>query len=182
MVLVDEHDRPLGTCGKLAAHESGQLHRALSVFVLDRDDNLLLQRRAASKYHSAGLWSNSCCSHPRPGEDPEPAAHRRLREEMGFDCPLEPVSSFIYRNAVENGLIEHEFDHVFVGRFDGTPRPDPQEVADWRWLSITDAMADNVANPDLYSVWFGQALEALLANYSFKATVGSTPTARRAGM
>ena len=164
VVLVDEYNRPLGTEAKMRAHRAGQLHRALSVFVLNRAGEMLLQRRAASKYHSAGLWSNTCCSHPRPGESPEFAAHRRLTEEMGFDCPLRAVFTFTYRRAFDNGLVEHEYDHVFVGRFDGTPAPASSEVAEWKWVGVDEVVADVAARPERYTAWFGAALEGLLGS------------------
>jgi len=116
LVRVDEHDQEIGVVEKMSAHREGVLHRAFSVFVFDRSGRLLLQRRALDKYHSGGLWSNTCCSHPGPGERPIDAAHRRLEEEMGFDCPLTGGYAFTYRVDVGNGLVEHEFDHVFVGQ------------------------------------------------------------------
>ncbi len=164
VILVDEHDREVGTDAKLAVHQSGRLHRAFSVFVFDSGGRTLLQRRAATKYHSAGLWSNTCCSHPRPGEAVEPAARRRLAEEMGFDCALRLVSSFVYRSDLADGLIEHEFDHVFSGHFDGTPTPNAAEVDAWRWVDVQEVRADSDARPDRYTVWFGLALERLLAS------------------
>ena len=162
VVLVDEDDRELGTETKMNAHVAGTLHRAISVFVFNRAGEMLLQQRAASKYHSAGLWSNTCCSHPRPGEPPESAAHRRLGEEMGFDCPLQRAFTFIYRRVLDNGLIEHEYDHVFVGRFDGVPAPAPDEVADWEWVGVDEVVAGVSADPQRYSPWFGVALESVL--------------------
>jgi isopentenyl-diphosphate delta-isomerase len=162
VVLVDETDREVGTEGKMAAHLAGKLHRALSVFVFNRDGALLLQRRATAKYHSAGLWSNTCCSHPRPGEVPAAAAHRRLVEELGFDCPLQPAGTCLYRRALPGGLIEHELDHIFVGRFDGVPSPDPDEVAEWKWVQVDDVAADLRVHPERYSAWFGLALERVL--------------------
>jgi len=134
VVLVDERDREVGTAPKLAAHEDGALHRAFSVFVLNGHGELLLQRRADTKYHSAGLWTNTCCGHPRPGEPVAAAARRRLREEMGFDCEPAPAGTFVYRAEV-GGLVEHEYDHVFVGRHETDPLPDPAEVSEWRWQS-----------------------------------------------
>jgi isopentenyl-diphosphate delta-isomerase len=158
VVLVDGEDRQVGTAPKQAVHLDGSLHRAFSVFVFDSAGNTLLQRRAAAKYHSGGLWSNTCCGHPRPGETTPVAARRRLREEMGFDCPLQPAVSFLYRRDLENGLIEHEFDHILVGQFDGTPVPNPEEVEDWRWAALSVVATDMIANPQLYSVWFPIAL------------------------
>src|SRR6185503_9661232 len=122
VVLVDEDDREAGTGEKMAVHRSGRLHRAFSVFVVDGEGRLLLQRRAAVKYHSAGLWSNTCCGHPRPGETILAAATRRLKEEMGFECRLRPAFSFIYRAALDHGLTEHELDHVLLGSHDGAPQ------------------------------------------------------------
>ena len=154
----------------MAVHTSGQLHRAISVFVFDAEDNLLLQRRAETKYHSAGLWSNTCCGHPRPGENTHRAAHRRLREEMGIECPLRHVLSFVYRTDLGNGLSEHEYDHVFVGRIEepgGTPVPNPDEVAEWRWLPVAAASEESEAHPERYTAWFGIALDNLLELDSF---------------
>jgi isopentenyl-diphosphate delta-isomerase len=162
VVLVDRNDRQWGTAPKLSAHMEGELHRAVSVFVFDVGGSTLLQRRAVGKYHSGGLWSNTCCGHPRPGESPEEAAHRRLWEEMGFDCPLVPALGFVYRRALPNGLVEHEYDHLFVGRFDGVPAPDPREVDDWRWVAPDELLADMTAQPQRYSVWFPLALRQLL--------------------
>jgi isopentenyl-diphosphate Delta-isomerase len=154
VILVDADDRPLGTMGKLEAHRQGVRHRALSVIVRDRDNRLLLQRRAFGKYHSGGLWTNTCCSHPRPGEDTADAAARRLAEEMGFACPLTLLFSTHYRADVSNGLIEDELVHVFGGRFDGTPDPDPAEVAEWCWKGADELARDMDQRPELYTVWF----------------------------
>ena len=164
VILVDRHDRARGVEEKLQAHRLGSLHRAFSVFVLDPvNGSMLLQQRALHKYHSGGLWSNTCCSHPRPGESTLDAAHRRLREEMGFDCALAHLFSFIYKADLEGGMIEHEFDHVFVGQFDGRPRPDHREVADWHWVPIDRVRHEIVDMPEKYTVWFRIALRALLA-------------------
>ena len=154
VILVDEHDRPLGTMGKLEAHRRGLRHRAISVIVRDRHNRLLLQQRAAEKYHSGGLWTNTCCSHPRPGETTIEAARRRLDEEMGFTCELTFLFSTHYRADVSRGLIEDEIVHVFGGRFDGTPDPDPVEVADWCWKEPAELARDLDQNPDKYTVWF----------------------------
>ena len=169
VILVDQQDHEVGTGEKLAVHRAGRLHRAFSVFVTDPGGRLLLQRRAPAKYHSAGLWSNTCCGHPRPGETTPAAAHRRLREEMGFDCPLTPGFSFLYKADLGNGLTEHELDHVFTGSFDGTPRPDPAEVTEWRAVLVADLEADLAANPAVYSAWFQPALEGLVARALLKA-------------
>ncbi|MCH7476183.1 MAG: isopentenyl-diphosphate Delta-isomerase [Gemmatimonadetes bacterium] len=193
VILVDKQDREVGMDTKLAVHTSGKLHRAISVFVFDGEDNLLLQRRAETKYHSAGLWSNTCCGHPRPGENTHQAAHRRLREEMGVECPLHHVLSFVYQSDLGNGLSEHEYDHVFVGRIEAegseggtgkrTPVPNPDEVAEWCWLPVELVVKESAAHPERYTAWFGIALGKLLALHPFGATVGSPPPthARREG-
>ena len=136
VIAVDPQDRATGLVDKVTAHRKGLLHRAFSIFVFDGAGRLLLQRRAAAKYHSGGLWSNTCCSHPRAGESLLDAAHRRLREEMGFDCPLQAVFGFVYRAELDGGMVEHEFDHVVIGRFREGPDPDVREVDDWKWEGV----------------------------------------------
>lgn len=158
VVLVDDQDRRIGTADKLEAHRNPRLHRAFSVFVVNPSGELLLQRRARGKYHSGGLWSNTCCGHPRPGEDTGEAAHRRLREEMGIDCPLARAFSFTYRAKLEGGMEEHELDHVFVGRFRGDPRPDPAEAEAWRWAPLDEVRSDLDRHPEAYTAWFRIAL------------------------
>src|SRR5688572_2444920 len=138
VTLVDADDNVLGSEAKLRAHRDGTLHRAFSIFVFDRDRRLLLQRRAPHKYHSASLWSNTCCGHPRPGEAPAMAAARRLQEEMGFSCDLHPAFRKIYRAMLPGSMVEHELDQVFVGRFDGVPSPNPLEVDDVTRLSLDE--------------------------------------------
>jgi isopentenyl-diphosphate delta-isomerase len=161
VILVDERDTPLGTMEKIEAHEKGLLHRAFSVFVFNEKRELLLQQRAAEKYHSPGLWTNTCCSHPRPGELTVDAAVRRMNEEMGFTTELEEVFSFIYRSGVGRGLTEHELDHVLVGRFSGTPVPDPREVMSWRFAS-PDRIAEELETyPENFTAWFRPAFEKL---------------------
>jgi isopentenyl-diphosphate delta-isomerase len=160
VILVDERDRQVGEADKLDVHRQGRLHRAFSAFVLDGAGRVLLQRRAAAKYHSGRLWSNTCCGHPRPGEETRAAAERRLAEEMGFQCPLEAAGAFVYR-AQLRGLVEHEYDHVFRGRFDGDPRPDPAEVEAWRWITREALEAGLAAHPRDYSVWLPEALKQL---------------------
>jgi isopentenyl-diphosphate delta-isomerase len=163
VVLVDEDDRALGTAEKLRAHAEGRLHRALSVFVFDDAGRLLLQRRTPEKYHSGGLWSNTCCSHPHPEEPPLAAAQRRLREEMGFGCALAPLLHFTYQAPVGDGLTEHEYDHVFVGVVDDvTVRPDPAEVADWTWAPVRAIRAAIASDPRRYTVWFRRLLDPVL--------------------
>lgn len=163
VILVDQENQPRGLMGKMEAHRKGELHRAFSVFVFNSVGELLLQRRATHKYHSGGLWTNTCCSHPRDGESPEEAAHRRLVEEMGFDCELEYGFSFLYRQQVGE-LIEHELDHVFVGVYDGEPQVNPDEVDSWKAMSMEEVKTDLGAHPDAYTVWFRLCFD-LVANY-----------------
>ena len=162
VVLLDAADQPAGTAEKLDAHRKGLKHLAISVIVRDRDGRWLLQRRAAGKYHSGGLWTNTCCSHPRPGETVPAAASRRLAEEMGIACALEPAFVTTYRAAVDPDLIEHEVVHVFIGTYDGAISPDPDEVESWRWVSVEDLVADIAARPDAYTVWFRHYVEDFL--------------------
>ncbi|HEX5044792.1 MAG TPA: isopentenyl-diphosphate Delta-isomerase [Candidatus Polarisedimenticolaceae bacterium] len=153
VTLVDGDDRSLGTMEKLQAHAEGRLHRAFSVFVFDGAGRLLLQRRAASKYHSAGLWSNTCCGHPRPGEPVEVAAARRLFEEMGLRTTLRPLFRFLYRAEIGPAMVEHEVDHVLAGRCADLPAPEPSEVQDWRWVTL-DALGEEVAREPLaFTAW-----------------------------
>jgi isopentenyl-diphosphate delta-isomerase len=167
VILVDDDDFELGTADKLEAHRAGLLHRAFSVFVYDGGGRLLLQRRAAGKYHSGGLWSNTCCSHPRPGESTMAAALRRLREEMGFVCGLTTAFTFVYRTGVGGSLVEHEYDHVFVGQYDGDPEPDPAEVDAWRWATPAAVRTDIRRRPGRYTSWFRIAFEELDGRSSF---------------
>jgi isopentenyl-diphosphate Delta-isomerase len=161
VILVDEQDRPRGTAEKLAAHRAGLLHRAFSVIVFNSGGGLLLHRRAWHKYHSGGLWTNACCSHPRPGESTLDAANRRLREEMGFQTDLRPAGSLLYRAAVGRGLVEHEYDHILVGEWDGIPDPDPAEVADWRWLSLPRLHQELTLAPARFTPWFRLIVQRL---------------------
>ena len=154
VVLVDENDQPVGEMEKMQAHREGLLHRAISVFVFDKSGNMLLQQRAAGKYHGALLWSNTCCSHPFPGEEPADAARRRLQEEMGFTTSLEPMFSFTYRAVVENGLIEHEFDHVFAGIYEGQLQPNADEVESYVYRSLEYVRQELAETPEKYTQWF----------------------------
>jgi len=154
VILVDQNDAPLGTMEKMEAHEKGVLHRAFSVFVFNEKNELMLQQRAWHKYHSPGLWTNTCCSHQRMGEDSVSAGRRRLREEMGFEVPLEFKVSFIYKAPFDNGLTEHELDHVLVGHFEGEPKINSEEVASWKWMPMDELIQDMAENPDQYTVWF----------------------------
>jgi isopentenyl-diphosphate delta-isomerase len=154
VVLVDEADGEIGTAPKLDAHRQGRLHRALSVIVRDPQGRILLQKRQAAKYHSGGLWTNTCCSHPRPGEPVAAAASRRLREEMGFGCELRPVMTVTYSAEVGNGLVEHELVHVFGGRYGDIVRPDPREADGYDWVTPQALREDLALAPHRYSVWF----------------------------
>jgi len=154
VVLVNEKDEEIGLMGKQEAHEKAVLHRAFSVFVFNSKNELLLQQRAYTKYHTPGLWTNTCCSHPRSGEAVGVAARRRLKEEMGFTCELKKAFDFIYKAPFDNGLTEHEFDHVFTGTYDGEPVINPAEVNDWMWIGMDKLKQDIDANPAIYTVWF----------------------------
>ncbi len=155
-VLVDAADQVIGIAQKLDAHRTGALHRAFSVIVWDSAGRLLLQKRHGSKYHSGGLWTNACCGHPRPEEDIKAAALRRLKEEMGFSCPLAALGTITYRAVLDGGMIEHEIAHVFRGLYDGTIAPDPEEAEGYQWVRLDELRADIAAMPERYSVWFRQ--------------------------
>ena len=161
LILVDKQDNPVGTCEKMEAHRQGLLHRAFSIFIFDAQGRMLLQQRALSKYHSGGLWTNACCSHPFPGEDNLTAAQRRLQEEMGFTTSLSKAFDFYYRAAFENGLTEHEFDHVFVGQYEGALEVNPQEVMDYCFLSLEEIENQLETRPDRYTEWFKIAFPRL---------------------
>ncbi|NNE77308.1 MAG: isopentenyl-diphosphate Delta-isomerase [Pricia sp.] len=154
VILVDKDDRPIGTMPKMEAHEKAALHRAFSVFIMNGKGETMLQQRAAGKYHSPLLWTNTCCSHQRVGETNTAAGKRRLQEEMGFVTELEELFYFIYKAPFDNGLTEHEFDHVMVGSYSGEPKINPDEVADWKWMSPADIKKDMVVNPESYTAWF----------------------------
>src|SRR5690606_17368820 len=154
VILVNEKDEPVGTMEKLEAHRKGLLHRAISVFIFDQRGRLLLQQRAAHKYHSAGLWTNTCCSHPAPGESTADAALRRLGEEMGMHTPLTFAFTFRYHAIFDNGLVEHELDHVFIGYTDETPTPNPDEVAAYRWVDRLIIDQEVHTSPEVYTAWF----------------------------
>jgi isopentenyl-diphosphate delta-isomerase len=154
LILVDEMDRPVGTMDKMEAHRQGLLHRAFSVFIFNGKGEMLLQQRADEKYHSPGLWTNACCSHPYPGEEVAAAATRRLNEELGFETKLEKLFSFTYRSQFENGLIEHEYDHVFVGVFEGTINADKAEVKGHEYLSLQQISNGLIERPERYTPWF----------------------------
>jgi len=159
VMLVDEQDRIQGTIEKMKAHEEGLLHRAFSVFIFNTKGEMLLQRRALEKYHSGGLWTNACCSHPLPGEDTLVAAHRRLQEELGFDTKLEKIFDFIYRHSFDNGLTEYEFDHVFAGSYDETINANPAEVMDTIYMSMPEIRQQLQDQPEKFTAWFVLAFE-----------------------
>ena len=159
VILVDEHDREVGLMEKMEAHHKGLLHRAFSVLVFNENGELLLQRRAFGKYHSEGLWTNTCCSHPYPGESILEAGKRRLFEEMGFTCELSEVFSFIYKAELENGLIEHELDHVIVGFSEETPHLNLEEVSAFKWMNVDEIKADIKENSSHYTAWFRILIE-----------------------
>lgn len=161
VVLVNEFDEEIGTMEKMEAHRQALLHRAFSVFIFNAGGEMLLQRRALTKYHSGGLWTNACCSHPRPGEAVEAAATRRLQEELGFVTPLEAAFSFTYKAPFDNGLTEYEFDHVLTGLYDGIIEPVPEEVCDVCHMTMDDIRADLLAHPGKYTEWFRIAFPRL---------------------
>lgn len=154
VILVNEKDEQIGLMPKLEAHDKAVLHRAFSVFVLNAKNEIMLQQRAAHKYHSPLLWTNTCCSHQREGETNVGAGNRRLMEEMGFATELKDLFHFIYKAPFDNGLTEHELDHVLIGRYDGEPNINPDEVENWKWMAIDDVKADMAAHPEIYTVWF----------------------------
>lgn len=158
LILVDEEDRALGTAEKLAAHQQGLLHRAFSIFIVNGKGELLLQQRAMGKYHSGGLWTNTCCSHPAPGEDTEAAAHRRLQEEMGFDAALKPVFVLRYQAEVGNDLVENEYDHVYAGSYEGEVTTNPEEAMDWKWIGSEKLKQWVAERPEDFTKWFLLAL------------------------
>lgn len=162
VILVDEIDRPIGEGEKLSVHQTGELHRAFSVFLFDAGGRWLLQRRHPTKYHSGGLWTNTCCSHPAPGQETGDAARERLYVEMGIQTPLEPLFRFHYRAEFENALIEHELDHVFIGQFDGAPVPNDAEVCDWRWLDTPSLLKELADYPYEFTYWFRIAVPRVL--------------------
>lgn len=172
VVLVNAHDEPIGVMEKMEAHRMPHLHRAFSIFLFNNKGEMLLQQRAQGKYHSPGLWTNACCSHPYPGEAIADAANRRLKEELGIEVPLTKAFSFTYQAEFDNGLFEHEYDHVFVGEFNGVLHPDPQEVGDYGYKSIDAIKADLESKPALYTPWFKIAmpyLESYLADVQVNA-------------
>ncbi len=154
VILVDEKDNPVGIMEKLEAHRKALLHRAISVFIINSSGEWILQKRALDKYHSQGLWTNTCCTHPAPGESNIDSANRRVIEEMGIDCKLRELFSFVYKEKLDNELTEYEFDHVFTGIYDNDPVINTSEVDDWKKVSYNDLHKDILENPDNYTYWF----------------------------
>jgi len=154
VILVNENDEPLGAMEKMEAHRKAVLHRAFSVFIFNRKGEMLLQQRALTKYHSGGLWTNACCSHPAPGEETVTAASRRLQQEMGFTTEVEKIFEFTYQSEFENGLTEYEFDHVYAGVYEGPVTPDPLEVKDFCYRSLEEIQTSLSSHPNKYTAWF----------------------------
>lgn len=161
VILVDEKDNEIGLMEKMQAHEEAKLHRAFSVFIYNDKKEIMLQQRAISKYHSGGLWTNTCCSHPRSGEKTIDAAHRRLMEEMGFDCDIEEVFDFLYKAELDKGLTEFELDHVFIGRYDADVNLNLDEVMGYKWITYDDLIDDMVKSPEKYTEWFKIIMKSL---------------------
>lgn len=154
VILVNEKDEKIGLMAKQEAHEKGLLHRAFSVFVFNEKNELMLQQRALHKYHSPGLWTNTCCSHQRDGESTLAAGKRRLQEEMGFSVDLKETTSFIYKAPFDNGLTEHELDHILLGNYNDEPNINPDEVSSWKWMPIEEVRSDIQNQPETYTAWF----------------------------
>jgi isopentenyl-diphosphate delta-isomerase len=159
VILVDEQDKTIGKMEKQQAHLEGLLHRAFSIFIFNSEKKLLLQKRASSKYHCGGLWTNTCCSHPRENEEIQDAAIRRLQEEMGMHCELTPIFSFLYKAELENGLTEHEFDHVFIGQSNQIPAINKEEVDDFRYVGMEELQLEINESPQNFTPWFILALD-----------------------
>ena len=168
VILVNEADEPIGLMPKMEAHEKALLHRAFSVFIMNDKGETMLQQRAKDKYHSPLLWTNTCCSHQREGESNVEAGKRRLQEEMGFTTELEELFSFIYKAPFDNGLTEHELDHVMVGVYNERPKINPTEVANWKWMHPEDIKNDISSNPDRYTAWFKIIFERFYDHLSHK--------------
>jgi isopentenyl-diphosphate delta-isomerase len=163
LILVDEHDNEIGTLEKLQVHELGLLHRAFSIFIFNSNGDLLLQQRAEEKYHSGGLWTNSCCSHPNYGETLEAAIKRRLQEELGINCCVEFQFKFMYKTVFENGLIEHEYDHVYFGYTDEEPVPNPDEIMAWKYISLDNLDNEMKKNASIYTSWLQLCLPKVIS-------------------
>lgn len=166
VVLVDADDNVIGTMGKMQAHREGTLHRAVSVFIVNPEGEMLLQKRAQGKYHSPGLWTNACCTHPRESESYQQCAQRRVREELGLECELRSLFSFTYKGNVENGLIEHELDHVFFGTYDGPVTPNPEEIEDCTFVSLNVIRNRLKHRPEEFTIWFRAIFERVSGHLS----------------
>jgi isopentenyl-diphosphate delta-isomerase len=175
VILVDANDQEIGSAEKSKAHREGALHRAFSIFVFNADGKLLLQKRTIRKYHSGGLWSNTCCSHPRLHEPLVEAAHRRLGEEMGINCELGEIFSFTYKVQFADDLFEHEYDHVLVGQYEGEPTPSPEEVDDWMWIDLKGLREDIQQHPDRYTYWLRLCIDRVISHQ--QRPVSSHPVA-----
>ena len=162
VILVDENDNQIGTGEKLDVHQKGLLHRCFSICVFNQKGEMMLQQRDKNKYHSGGLWTNTCCRHPESDEDTEAAALRRLKEDLGFDCDLEEVFSFNYRAPLDNGITEHEFDHTFFGFYDGEPTLNPEEAMNWKWMSLDNLQAELEKKPQEYTYWLKEMLPKVI--------------------
>lgn len=161
VILVNENDEEIGTIEKIEAHQKGLLHRAFSIFIFNNNNELLIHQRASNKYHGGDLWTNTCCSHPLPNEEIAEAANRRLKEEMGITCELNQVGHLLYKVEVENNLIEHEYDHILLGKSDENPNPNAEEVKDWKWITIKDLENQIALHPENFTYWFKMILPKL---------------------
>lgn len=170
VILVDSEDREIGVMEKLEAHRKGLLHRAFSIFLFNSKGEMLLQKRADSKYHCGGLWSNACCSHPQPERDLQWCLKEKLYQEMRITTPLQKAFSLTYRAVLDNGLIEFEYDHIYIGHYNDTPSPNPDEVSGWRYLSMEEIADDIRKNPTLYTPWFKILFEPLCTHYTHLKT------------
>lgn len=167
VILVDHEDNQIGLEEKLKAHQNGgKLHRAFSIFIFNKAGQTMLQQRALTKYHGGGLWSNTVCSHQRAGESAVQAAHRRLVEEMGFDCDMREVFAFEYEAEMDKGLTEHEYDHVIFGNYESDPKPNPEEVQDWKWISLDSLKEDLKKHPESYTPWLKIAIGDIIKHYN----------------
>ena len=172
LILVNEVDQEIGYGEKLSVHQNAQLHRAFSIFVVNDQDQLMLQKRAYSKYHSGGLWTNTCCSHPLKGEEQDQTVHNRLLDEMGFDCELTKLFHFIYKAELDKGLTEHELDYVYFGRYNHEPKLNPEEACDWKWMDLDELRTDLLQNPDQYTFWINDAFERFYQIYIDNYRIG----------
>lgn len=166
VILVNQFDEQIGTMEKIKAHQEGRLHRAFSIFIFNDEGKLLLQQRAGNKYHGAALWTNTCCSHPQLGDNLMESALERLSYEMGFSCDLQKIFSFLYKAPVENCLIEHEFDHVFIGYYNQDPSPNPSEVNHYEWAEIDWIREDVKQYPEKYTIWFRSIWERVIEHHA----------------